>query len=34
LKAPELRAEIKAAGFHVEYQDDGLGGNLICRVAP
>ena len=33
LKAPELRAEIEAAGFHVGYQDDGLGGNLICKLA-
>jgi SAM-dependent methyltransferase len=25
-----LRAEIERAGFHVLYQDDGYGGNLIC----
>jgi SAM-dependent methyltransferase len=29
-KAPALRAEIEAAGFHVLYQDDEYGGNLIC----
>jgi SAM-dependent methyltransferase len=25
-----LRAELESAGFHVLYQDDGYGGNLIC----
>jgi SAM-dependent methyltransferase len=31
-KAPALRAELEAAGFHVLYQDDDDGGNLICAI--
>jgi SAM-dependent methyltransferase len=33
-KAPALRAELEAAGFHVRYQDDAYGGNLICVIEP
>lgn len=30
LKGPALKAEMEAAGFRVLYQDEGLGGSLVC----